>query len=396
MEPALPAGVSVGFAALDGAGIRWAVLREAAPAHAGGEVDVIVSPEDADAARAALEAVGFIERRSWGYVPHRFFLRAAHDGWATIDMVTALRFGPRAVHVPALDGALARAVREGALPRLHPADGFFALLLHVLLDKRAVDERHARTLELLAPAALDSAVARSLFASTAGAETVIRAAADGRWDQAASWARSLRGGSPAGSAARAFAKRVGWRLTPLRRRGLTVALLAPDGAGKTTLIAALARTFPIPVRTIYMGLYRNPRRRLPPGVGLASRLALQWLRYARAAYHRRRGRVVLFDRYTDDASIAERAAGARDRLRRRLLVRVVPRPDLLVVLDAPAEELFRRKGEHDLAILERARAHYLNVAERSPGAVVLDATRQPDEIARAVAVRIWAALAVRS
>ena len=87
---------------------------------------------------------------------------------------------------------------------------------------------------------------------------------------------------------------------------------------------------------------------------------------------------------------------ARDRLRRRVLAGAVPRPNLILVLDAPAEELLRRKGEHDLEQLERDRRHYLAVADASPHAAVLDATRPPEDVARAAAARIWAALAARS
>ena len=38
------------------------------------------------------------------------------------------------------------------------------------------------------------------------------------------------------------------------RKGLTVALLGPDGVGKSTLLAGLAASYPVPVRQIYMGM----------------------------------------------------------------------------------------------------------------------------------------------
>src|SRR5262249_48745517 len=47
------------------------------------------------------------------------------------------------------------------------------------------------------------------------------------------------------------------RTRSFRTRGLTVALLAPDGAGKTTLARSLGEAFYLPTRYIYMGA--NPQ-----------------------------------------------------------------------------------------------------------------------------------------
>jgi MoxR-like ATPase len=55
----------------------------------------------------------------------------------------------------------------------------------------------------------------------------------------------------------------------LCRRGLRVALLGHDGAGKSTLAQSLTESFFFPVRTFYAGLSRRPtrERRLVPGCG---------------------------------------------------------------------------------------------------------------------------------
>src|SRR5947208_14851621 len=39
-----------------------------------------------------------------------------------------------------------------------------------------------------------------------------------------------------------------------RRRGLSIALLGPDGAGKSTLAMGIQHSFVFPVRLVYMGL----------------------------------------------------------------------------------------------------------------------------------------------
>ena len=394
----VPSSLRDAFDSLETAGVAWCLLRGADElGRQDGDIDLLVARGDIDRAALALEKIGFIEHRAWGYEPHRFFLRVSDAGRSKLDLVDELRFGQAAdVRVPALAGALERRRNDGDLYRLAPADEFWSLLLHTLLDKPSVEERHRLSLRRLTAAARAVPIP-GLFRTSSDAEAIIDAVENDRWIEAAAWAKTLSPGATRTGVARSIARRLGWRMRPLRRRGVTVALLAPDGAGKTTIVELLARSFPTPVRSIYMGLYKNPRRRLPPGFGLGARVGLQWTRYARAVYHRLRGRVVLFDRYTDDAALPSgTATGARDRIRRRVLAGAVPRPDLILVLDAPAEELLRRKGEHDLEKLEGDRRHYLAVAHASPRAAVLDATRPPEDVARAAAARIWAALAARS
>src|SRR6185295_5694541 len=48
-------------------------------------------------------------------------------------------------------------------------------------------------------------------------------------------------------------RKLDWFAGALQPRSLTVALLAPDGGGKTTLATELARRFFLPSRYIYMG-----------------------------------------------------------------------------------------------------------------------------------------------
>jgi thymidylate kinase len=175
-----------------------------------------------------------------------------------------------------------------------------------------------------------------------------------------------------------------------------VAVLAPDGAGKTTLIGALSSAFFLPVRSIYMGLYgANDRVRTAlPGFGLALSMSRQWVRYARALYHGVRGRVVLFDRYTYDALVGTRQhERAHQRLRRWLLAHACPAPDLVVILDAPGAVLAARKPEHTAALLEQHRQRLLSLRPRFGRCAVVDATAGPAEVRRAVTGIIWKSFA---
>ena len=65
---------------------------------------------------------------------------------------------------------------------------------------------------------------------------------------------------------------VEFRLRGWRRRGISVALLGPDGAGKTTLAGEIDNSFIFPVRRVYMGLtgglLRHVNRLRVPGLVL--------------------------------------------------------------------------------------------------------------------------------
>lgn len=390
-------GASKAFRALDAAEVRWCVLRGDAQANQP-DIDLLIPPDDMPRAERTLTEAGFIEQPAPGYRPHRFFWHVGPGDTTKLDVVTDLRFGPGGrVRLPGVNGIAGRRRRSGNVWRPDEGDEFWTLLLHAMLDKPTLEERHRTALVRLAPKAMGSPAVDRLFTGRTQAEAVVEAVETGRWSAVADWVKTLAPGDAAGhEMVRALTRRVGWRTRPLGRRGVTVALLAPDGAGKTTVTELLAKTFPIPVRRIYMGLYKNPRR-LPPGLGLASRASLQWIRYALAVYHRARGRVVLFDRYTDDAALpGTTAAGARERFRRRVLAGALPRPDLVIALDAPAEELLRRKGEHDVERLEAARRHYRAAAEAAPHGAVLDATRPAETVAAEAAALIWRALGMRS
>ena len=216
---------------------------------------------------------------------------------------------------------------------------------------------------------------------------------------------------------------------------MTVALIGPDGAGKTTVARRLEAELPLPVSYLYMGvnaeasnralpttrIARRLKRRRghgpddagpppPPGARpparrslkrsvratarLANRLADEWYRQLLAWRATRRGEVVVFDRhFFADYHAYDVEGGARPLSRRIhgfVLARAYPKPDLVVYLDAPAEVLLARKGEGDVAALERRRGDYLRLADVAPDFVIVDATRPADEVARAVAGEVLA------
>jgi thymidylate kinase len=181
-----------------------------------------------------------------------------------------------------------------------------------------------------------------------------------------------------------------------RRRGLWVVLLGPDGAGKSSVIAELGdgvaagftESVSYHLRPALTGGKKVARANCDPhGQGprgllvtlgkLAYLLAANWLGYLATVRPRvQRGALVVFDRYFTDGLVDPR----RYRLPRScrwmvaLLGKVVPKPDLYVVLDAPAAVLRRRKQEVAMVEAERQCREYRRLAERLPNAVTVDAS----------------------
>jgi thymidylate kinase len=117
-----------------------------------------------------------------------------------------------------------------------------------------------------------------------------------------------------------------------------------------------------------------------------------WRRYALAQYHQLRGRLVIFDRYVDEARLP--AKGPHVALKRPyfwLLAHAVPRPGATVVLDVPGPVAYRRKGENPPDELEEERRVYRGLA----GVQVVDASRELSEVRAELEAIVWRSLARR-
>lgn len=389
-----------------------------------GDVDLLVAPDQFGRARAALERLGFVALSRWGQGPHRFFIGydEAGDRWIKLDIVTELAYGRPipALRTPLATQCLSNRRRYG--PVFVPAaeDELLALLLHCLLDKGTIEPAYRSRLAALAGAIGDDAsmaaqVARCFPPATTWDQ--LKQAIDcGDWDALlktrAGLAAHLARRDPLETRRRRVAGRMlrflDRRTRAVRDRGLTVALLAPDGAGKTTLARGLGREFYLPTRYIYMGTNPNSnsltlpttrwlarlgaggRRPLVRTLSALNSLVEQALRYRVGAYHRGRGRLVVFDRYTTAALGAEQRGGAlHKRARRWVMRKLCPPPDMVVFLDAPAEVLYRRKREHSPQLLEQQRQHYLELLRGDPRTVIVDARRKPYQVRRRVTGLIW-------
>lgn len=193
--------------------------------------------------------------------------------------------------------------------------------------------------------------------------------------------------------------------TSARRPGVVVAILGPDGSGKGTVIEGLRRRVPLGVRVLYLGtrsrtraVSAQPSTRRRDGVlrevlfvmRKELRLGLALARGYAAAWA---GHVVLCDRHPlEAAAIRPSRPWPAEKIEMLFAKRFIPRPDAIVVLDAPAATLRERKQEHELAVLELWRARY---RETFPDGVLVDTSRTKEEALEDVSRVIWAALTAR-
>ncbi|HEX2575304.1 MAG TPA: hypothetical protein VHK88_03085 [Aquihabitans sp.] len=402
------------LARLEAGGIDLAVVREAGRDGAGRlEVDLLVRPRHLGAAERALVADGFRRRPGWGRRPHRFHLRpvAGPDGrtidWLKLDLVTDLAFGPwHELRAGLGDACLdARAGR-----RLHPADELAALLLHLVLDGGGLSSARRRRLrELAHRSAAPGPV--GTWAAPAGAtepswDDLLQAVRDGDPGALRPHAEALRArmaeGRRVATVARLAANRAARHgakvATAVAARGRTVAVIGPDGTGKSTLTAGLASPAGlgpgISTHVLYGGTHpEGTRRSALPGGTTARILGRLLATRARVAWHRSRGHLVVLDRHPLQVRpLPGTALDARTARRRQVLARALPTPDLVLVLDAPGATLHARRPEHDLLRLEQDRAHHLTLAARHPRAVVVDASADADEVRCRAVTRIWASV----
>jgi hypothetical protein len=223
------------------------------------------------------------------------------------------------------------------------------------------------------------------------------------------------------------ARRTLFSLIRLGRRlasptGMSVAVAGPDGVGKSMLADALpdavaglfwksnrlhlgARSLPPPGRLLGRspGDVTEPHGR-DPSAALPSfaRLAYLWCDALVSwgplvALPKRRSSLVLIERGWRDLEVdPRRYRMSLPRTVLRVFARAQPRPDLTLLLDAPAEVVAARKPELPATEVERQlrewRAHALAEPTRY---VTLDASREPAEVVAAAREAIAARLASR-
>lgn len=224
----------------------------------------------------------------------------------------------------------------------------------------------------------------------------------------------------------------------------TVALIGPDGAGKSTMLEEITARSAFPVKRIYMGIrlessnivlpttrlllyFRKIRASSADGLSnttknagrsgsivsktlsrirsvllLLNLIAETWFRQMVAWYYQRRGYLVLFDRHFiadyhafihADPHLADYAG---TRLHQYLLHHYYPRPDVVICLDAPAEVLVARKPELPIERIELLREGYRSAAQLFPNFTIVDVSQPKEKVATEIRMLIEVLVANKS
>jgi thymidylate kinase len=209
----------------------------------------------------------------------------------------------------------------------------------------------------------------------------------------------------------------------------TVALIGPDGAGKSTIGRKLEQISPLPAKYLYMGVnlessnlvlpttrllleVKRARGRRPdmatiprhlyeakkrPGLlkrfmaGIRGALRLinitteEWFRQSVIWYYNLRGNYVILDRhfyfdyYAYDIANPDPHRPLHSRIHGFMLRKLYPKPDFVIFLDAPSEVLYARKPEGTLLSRESRRQEYVRLRDVVKNYAVVDVS-QPEEV----------------
>lgn len=188
----------------------------------------------------------------------------------------------------------------------------------------------------------------------------------------------------------------------LHPTGGWIVFIGPDGCGKSSVIDAVISDFEpafqkivrfhlrpksLPARGNSAVPVTDPHGQPVRGgaFSVAKMLYLftdYWLGYFSAVRANTvRTRLVVFDRYFYDILVdPKRVLYGGPRWFPRLLSRLIPRPDLVILLNASPQILWSRKQEVSFEEVVRQQKQYLKVARRIGCAVVIDAARPLPEV----------------
>jgi thymidylate kinase len=379
------------LSALDEADVRWSLLRPRETLGvAEGDVDILVDPSSLGTLVGALGIHGFIRVPMAGPDVHAVTYDEAAGRFVWIHAQTQLRVAGASLPAKVvLVDADTQGLRQPAADWL-----LWILLLRALVDKGELPERHRPHVQALARRWSEGPRPLELLARRHGLEPaqVVTTAAAGDWQGLLRFSVHRPPGPPSWRSRIAAA--AGRLRGMLEGRGLSVAVLGPDGAGKSTLVEGLARSLPWPVFVRYMGLTGGLMPKADalriPGLVFVARVLILWSRYARAAYHRAGGGIVVFERYALDGAVPSgMPLSAAGRLSRRLQRRACPMPDLVLLLDASGETLYTRSGEYGPTVLETWRDAFARLRGSVAHLETIDAEQPPDAVLHEAERRIW-------
>jgi len=183
-----------------------------------------------------------------------------------------------------------------------------------------------------------------------------------------------------------------------KEQGEIVVFLGPDGAGKTTVLNLIKERlaeksadfrsyyfapgfFPRYRPKVEVTVTTNPhdgRQYSTPVVAAKIALMLIEFRLGILMVRQQKG-FLLFDRFVHDLLVdPRRYRMSKTRWWMRLMLKLAPKPDLIIVILAPAEIIQSRKQEVPIHETERQIQSYRALAKSFPNSLLIDNTCSPD------------------
>ena len=197
-----------------------------------------------------------------------------------------------------------------------------------------------------------------------------------------------------------------WVNRILHPTGLMIVFLGPDGVGKSTVIdrvrtelapAFKGRTKAYHLRPAWVGRKASststtsPHAQVARSVGMSLlKLGFWWLDYTLGYWldvfpRMIRATLITFDRYYDDLLVdPKRYRFTGPKWLVRLVGRLIPHPDLVVLLDAPPEVISSRKQELSGDEVFRLREEYRAVVGSMPNGHIVDAAGSIEQVVSAI------------
>ena len=418
------------FAAFDTNGLRYCVLHswDELPERIASDLDIALHPDDFTSLPLVLKHLresGYVPVQALNYlVGAHYFVFVWFDGFtvhsAAVDIITEHRRG--GLKAPSVYSLVAGRRRQGLFWIPAPESEFLYLLAKKVWKRAASPAQECRLQTLVEQLGRPRAeeLAGQIFLGQMNRRVVEACVSRNlgallAHTRAQTWKTSLAR-NPLGVIAYASSEALRCFRRLKQPTGLLIAVLGPDGSGKSTLVEQLIHSSRRAFRRTRVFHWRpallwrraatgdttqphaRPCRSAAASIArLCAFLFDYWAGYAVLIAPRlARSGLIIFDRYFDDILI--------DPLRyryggpawiARMLARVAPRPDLFLILDSPEHVIASRKQELTSEELQGQRQLYLEYAGRQARARTIDGSRQLADVTMQAARTVFEFLANR-
>jgi thymidylate kinase len=430
--------------------INYALLRSLSELYISKDIDLLCSAKDINILARVLLDLGYVEIKSPGHFPHRFFIifDAESGKWIKFDVMSAVAFGfpYKVIELNLSEYFLKNKKIEQAIYTLDLNSEFLLLILHSFLDKNNTELKYLTRLQfIMQQDDFSLSEVAKLYNRETGLElnySNIPATFEKEAEKLKTHLKNSTNGLK-----NKVRKQKALRLIYTYFRGflnpkISIAIIGPDGVGKSTVISELMQQTPLGYRTVYMGwsdhentlilpssrwLYRRYNKNKTPTSaaiekqnngaeettiarqiaikkpakitlksmpGIANEILEQYARYLLAFYYKLRGSFVVFDRYVYDQEVFNDDSNnnnikPQDKFLAKYFKHFFPSPELTILLATDAEIIHQRKDELSIAQLTERIELYKALGEKKKEFHHIDVRVSLDEVIKLVNSHIW-------